>query len=80
MTKAKKVMYTLSIGIIAGMIFGILFAPEKGAETRSRIRRFKRKIGLGNQSEGEHKKALEELSEALEKELAIVNEKIEQLS
>jgi len=80
MNKAKKVFYTLTTGVLAGIILGVLFAPEKGAETRDKIRRIKHKLGFGNNSEDDHKKALEELSDALEKELAIVNEKIGKLS
>ena len=79
MNTAKKVFYTLSTGIVAGVVLGILFAPDKGAETRDKIRRIKQKLGFGNHSENEHRKALEALSEALEKELAIVNEKIGKL-
>ena len=76
MNTAKKVFYTLTTGVVAGVVLGVLFAPEKGAETRDKIRSIKHKLGLGNHNEKEHRKALEELSEALEKELAIVNEKI----
>ena len=34
MNKAKKVFYTMATGVIAGVVLGVLFAPEKGAETR----------------------------------------------
>ena len=80
MNKAKKVFYIIGTGVVAGIVLGILFAPEKGAETRDKIRRLKHKLGFRNDDSDNHKKALEELSDALEKELAIVNEKLGKLS
>lgn len=79
MNKAKKVFYTISTGIVVGMVLGMLFAPDKGSETRDRLRRLKNKFGCGNEND-ENRKTLEELSDALKKELALVNEKLEKLS
>ena len=80
MNKAKKVFYTMATGVIAGVVLGVLFAPEKGAETRDKIRKIKRKLGFGADNDAdEHRKALEELNDALIKELAIVKEKMAEL-
>ena len=79
MNKAKKVFYTVATGMVAGMVLGVLFAPDKGAETRDKIRKIKRKFGFGGDDTDEHRKALEELNDALIKELAIVKEKMAEL-
>ena len=76
MNKAKKILYTMAAGAAVGMILGVLFAPEKGTETRRKLRKLKEKLSGAN---GNEEKTLEELSDVLERELAIVNEKIERM-
>ncbi len=79
MNKAKKVFYTISAGVAVGMVLGMLFAPEKGCETRKKLRRIKNKLsGCGHDIDD--REALEELSDVLTTELALVNEKLEKLS
>ena len=79
MNKAKKVFYTITTGVAVGMVLGVLFAPEKGAETRDKLRRLKNKFGCGNDID-DNKRALEELRDVLEKELQLVNDKMQKLS
>ena len=76
MNKAKKILYTMAAGAAVGMLVGVLFAPEKGTETRKKLRKLKNKLSGADCNE---KKTLEELSDVLERELAIVNEKIEKM-
>ncbi len=79
MNKAKKVFYTISAGVVVGMVLGMLFAPDKGSETRDKLRRLRDKFGCADDKD-DNKRTLEELSDALKKELAMVNEKLEELS
>ena len=75
MNTAKKILYTMGAGIVVGLAAGVLLAPDKGVETRRKLRKLKQKLsGCTNADE---RKALEELSDALQKELDIVNAKIE---
>jgi len=74
MNTAKKVLYTMGAGMVIGLVAGLLLAPDKGAETRRKLRNLRQKLaGCSNNDERE---ALEELSSALQKELDIVNGKI----
>ena len=47
MNKAKKILYTMAAGAVVGMALGVLFAPEKGEETRAKLRRLKNKLSCG---------------------------------
>ena len=78
MNNRKRVLYTLASGALVGLITGILFAPDKGTETRKKLHKLKQKLTCSGMDDD--RKALEELSDVLEKELVIVNEKIEKLS
>jgi gas vesicle protein len=45
MTDNSKVVVALLVGIAAGAALGILFAPEKGAETRDKLSESLKKLG-----------------------------------
>jgi gas vesicle protein len=45
MTDNSKVVVALLVGIAAGAALGILFAPDKGAETRDKLTDSLKKLG-----------------------------------
>jgi gas vesicle protein len=77
MTTFKKVTWTIGISMAAGAIIGMLYAPWRGAETRKKISKVKRKLTGKNETERE---TLEDLSFELTKQLHLVNERLEELS
>jgi gas vesicle protein len=45
MNNTSKILAALAVGTVAGAIVGILFAPEKGSETRKKISDQGKKLG-----------------------------------
>jgi gas vesicle protein len=79
---AKNLLCTIAVGMAAGAVLGIMYAPADGAETRRRIRKLKQKFGCYScvEDNAEEEKALmEELSRNLQKELDRINEKLASL-
>ena len=77
MSKVKNVLLTVAAGVAIGAVLGMLYAPQKGAETRRKLRSLKHKLsscGCGDEEiEDLDKETLEELSEALQEQLDKVN-------
>ena len=44
MTESGKIVTAVAVGALAGIITGILFAPDKGSETRKKIADTARKV------------------------------------
>lgn len=44
MKSSSKILISIAAGAAAGLIAGILFAPDKGTETRKKIKRQKEKF------------------------------------
>ena len=73
MKNTSKVLIALGAGLAIGGILGVLFAPDKGSETRKRISdtskkftdKIKSKVKLG--------------TEKLEDELSMINGKMEEV-
>lgn len=66
MKDVSKVMLLLAAGFAAGTITGILFAPDKGDETRKRIRSKAGELG-------------EDIEKAYDEEITRLKERIEKL-
>ena len=77
MKSSSKILVALAAGAAAGLVAGLLFAPEKGAETRKNIRRQTGKlVDSLNGSLAEGKEQLSKLREELEAELDGIKEKM----
>ncbi|CAN5435762.1 hypothetical protein BH11BAC5_BH11BAC5_09440 [soil metagenome] len=44
MNNAKKILTAIAAGAAAGLILGVLFAPDKGTETRRKMKKQKEKF------------------------------------
>jgi len=80
MCNTKKTLVLVSTSLALGAIFGALYAPAEGSETRRKLSRLKRKLGCSKSSDmDEDRENLEDLSAILQKELRRVNDRIEKL-
>jgi len=79
MSKAKKVLLTVGVSMMAGAVLGMLYAPDKGAETRRRLKKLKQKLSCcgADEIEDYDRETLEELSVALKEQLNKINERLE---
>jgi gas vesicle protein len=77
--RAKSLLITVSVSVLAGMVVGILYAPTKGSETRDKIRRIKQKLGIGADDEVEDydRDTLHELRISLQDQLRILDAALE---
>lgn len=70
MNTAKKIMYALSAGVILGAVVGILYAPSEGADTRRKINRLKKKLGLADEDTANlDRETLQELKSSMHRQL-----------
>jgi len=76
MGKARNIMITIGASVAVGVVIGMLYAPVEGSEARKKIRALKRKLTCEEDIDDD-RETLEELSTLLQKELRIVNEKLE---
>lgn len=70
MNNFSKVLIGVSAGLVTGTILGVLFAPDKGKETRKEISERVKK--LGDMIEKDFKKGKEKFSELKEKAAQLV--------
>lgn len=71
-----KILIGTGVGLAAGAVLGILFAPEKGADTRKEINDQIKK--LADTVEGSFNKGKEKFHDIKEKVEQAVKEKVEQ--
>lgn len=76
MSKAKNILITIAASMAVGAALGMLYAPVDGSEARKKLRKLKEKFSCGSE-ENADREALEELSDALQKELNRINQKLE---
>lgn len=81
MSKAKNILVTIAASIAVGAVIGMLYAPVEGSEAREKLRKIKRKLTCGDGTDhvDEDRETLEELSNALQRELDRINERLEKL-
>ena len=79
MSKTKNILITIAASIAVGAILGMLYAPVEGSEARKKLRKLKQKLTCGEDDTDEDRETLAELSDALQKELNRINEKLEKL-
>ena len=95
MSKGSNSLLTFLIGAVAGGLMGVLYAPDKGTNTRDRLSfqldKFKKKLddliqdlveegeSLDNQAKSEGKKVVDDAKEKAEKLLDDVNGLIDQI-
>ena len=82
MSKAKNIAFTVAASVALGVVLGMLYAPEKGADMRRRLERLKRKFSCcgcnDEEMEDLDKETLQELSAALSEQLEKVNRRLVQ--
>ncbi len=81
MTKARKILYTISAGFVVGAVVGMLYAPTEGAETRRKLSKLKRKLGFGENGHVDDldRETLHELRETLQKQLRKIDTALDEV-
>ncbi|TDQ75475.1 YtxH domain-containing protein [Sphingobacterium yanglingense] len=74
MKDSGKVVAALLAGLAAGAVLGVLFAPEKGTETREKINESLADLGDALKERAEEQ--LDQLNDFKEKVLAMVKSKV----
>ncbi|MBL1410276.1 YtxH domain-containing protein [Sphingobacterium faecale] len=74
MKDSGKVVAALFAGLAAGAVLGVLFAPEKGTETREKINESLADLGDALKERAEEQ--LDQLNDFKEKVLAMVKSKV----
>lgn len=80
MNTTAKVLLALCASVAVGAALGVLFAPDKGNETRKKLmKRGKRLVGAVDDSIAEGRESLEEVKGVLQKQLTKVNQQLDDI-
>ncbi|MEP7107533.1 MAG: YtxH domain-containing protein [Ferruginibacter sp.] len=78
MKNSTKILAAAAIGVVAGSVLGLLFAPDKGDETRKKIAKQSGK--MMKTVKGFGKERMAKIKQKLENKLQKVNAKMEEFS
>lgn len=80
MTNTNKILTAVGIGIAAGAVLGILFAPRKGSETRDILAKKGTKL-TGTIKDGIHEgqKKFNSMKDGFRESLNNINKKVEEV-
>jgi gas vesicle protein len=78
MKRSEKILLALAAGFAAGALLGVLLAPDKGSETRKKIKDQGKK--LGEDLKEQFNKTKSDLNELKEDAVQIVKEKLHEFS
>ena len=78
MNNTGKILTALGTGVIIGGILGVLFAPDKGSETRRKIKKQGRKVV--DDVQYNFRKGKEKFNELKEDIVQTVKEKVEEFT
>lgn len=79
MGKMKQVLMTIAAGVTVGAVLGILYAPQKGTDTRKKLKKLKAKLSGVADEHDEDKETLQELSAVLQDELDKINGRLKKM-
>lgn len=79
MKNSTKILAAAAIGVVAGGVLGLLFAPDKGDETRKKIAKQSDKM-LKRVKEGFGRERIAKIKNKLENKLQKINAKMEEFS
>ena len=79
MKNSAKILVAAAIGVLAGSVLGLLFAPDKGYETRQKISKKGGKM-MKTIKGGFGKERIAKIKQKLENKLQKVNAKMEEFS
>lgn len=79
MKNSTKILAAAAIGVVAGGVLGLLFAPDKGDETRKKIAKQSDKM-LKTIKAGFGKEKMARMKEKLENKLQKLNSKMDEYS
>ena len=80
MKNSSKVMIAVGAGVAIGGLLGVLFAPDKGSETRKKIADAGKKLGdKVKEKVNEGKEKFSGLKEELKERINARNERVEEL-
>ena len=80
MKNNNKVLIAMASGLLAGGVLGLLFAPNKGRETRKRIADGEKKLNKSiKETVNRGKEKFSDLKDGIKENIEALNEKVREL-